>query len=115
MTYKLSCTALVLCAAAFAVPALAGSPVSNFDPSQPSVAIRYSEADLATPAGARALASRIKDAAILVCGGDSVVDRQAVGYDDCREAAIDAALSSVKAPMVAEALGRHGLTSLAAR
>jgi UrcA family protein len=115
MMYKLSCAALALCAAAFAAPALAGSPTSDFETNQPRVEIRYDAAALATADGAAALASRIKDAAALVCGGDSVIDQQAVDYDVCREGAIDAALSSVRAPMVSEALGRHSLTSLAAR
>ena len=72
-----------------------------------SVSIRISTADLASPGRARSLAIRLRAAAATVCGGD--VDRVARTSDlfaKCREAAIDHAVSGLKAPLLAQALGR---------
>ena len=71
-----------------------------------SVKIRYSDADIHSADGARRLALRIRVAADRVCGGGEVVAYSADSLKECRRGAIDRALSSLQAPMVAEALGR---------
>jgi UrcA family protein len=115
MTHKVTCAGIALWATvSLTVPALA-FPVGNGDTTQVSTAVRYTASDLTTPGGAKALASRIKDAATFVCGGDSVIDRQAIDYDACRDNAIDGALATLKAPMVSAALGRKVPTGLASR
>jgi UrcA family protein len=71
-----------------------------------SVKIRYNDADIHSADGARRLALRIRVAADRVCGGGEVVAYSADSLKECRRGAIDRALSSLQAPMVAEALGR---------
>ena len=76
--------------------------------------IRYRDADLHTATGAKAVALRIRNAADFVCG-DNPMRRQESDFLPCREAAVDRALATLGAPMVAAALGRTSGSGLAQR
>jgi UrcA family protein len=102
----------ILAAAAFA-------STSAADPTQSgdglSRVVQVGGLDLHTQAGAKIAARRIHQAADYVCGGDSLLWRQASTFQDCRNDAIDRALASLKAPMVSAALGRQTPTGMASR
>jgi UrcA family protein len=116
MTNRLACATVALCAAALAAPALAQSPAGDSDTTTVSTVVKYRVPELTTARGAKAVALRIEHAANSVCGGDSIIDRQAVTFDACRDDAIDGALETLNAPMVSAALGRlPAPRSLAAR
>lgn len=96
---------VVLAAGATAATAADRDPFAGAAPR--AIAIHASQADLASPARARALAIRIRAAASTVCGGDvDPVVRTSDLFAKCREAAIDHALSALNAPVLAQALGR---------
>jgi UrcA family protein len=67
--------------------------------------IRYTEAELQTPDGAKALAFRIRQAAMDVCGGESLVLRTRASFYRCTNAAAERAAAGLNAPLVREALG----------
>lgn len=77
------------------------------------VAVTYSDLDVSTEAGARALLSRIEKAAAEACGkspfyyssysiAPSLASKQ---FDECRTNAINSAVKSVKAPKVQQIFG----------
>jgi UrcA family protein len=75
--------------------------------------VRYSPADVHTAKGAQSLALRIRVAAAKACGSETdFFYPNSDGFIRCRERAIDKAIRSLDAPMVAQALGR-GETTLA--
>lgn len=92
-------TALALCGAASAADLGADA--------QASVVVRTDDVNLSTPAGARLMALRIRNAATAVCGANlnPVAFRLSEGFSHCREAAIDRAVHQLRTPFVAEALG----------
>jgi UrcA family protein len=68
--------------------------------------VTYAEADLRTAAGARALAFRIRQAAMQVCGGDSLLVRTGTGFYRCTRDTTDHAIAGLNAPLVRQALQR---------
>jgi UrcA family protein len=70
------------------------------------IKLRYTEADLHSTQGAKAMAQRIRVAADEACGSVALFAANPGVERDCREAAIDRAAAALKAPLVAEALGR---------
>jgi|HubBroStandDraft_1064217.scaffolds.fasta_scaffold504146_1 UrcA family protein len=92
-----------------ALAACGGASAAGFAASEPgSVTVRTDDVNLHTPAGARLMALRIRNAAAAACGGEiyPVVIRFSDGFIRCREAAVDRAVRDLNAPMVADALGR---------
>jgi UrcA family protein len=86
------------------VAAAAESPASAPD----SVVVRTDDVNLHSPAGARLIALRIRNAAAAACGGnvDPVAIRFSDGFRRCRETAIGRAVRELNAPLVATALDR---------
>ena len=72
------------------------------------VIVKATDAELHTPAGAKALALRVRNAAAEACGRDDEPNavRFSEGFIKCREAAIDQAIQDIGSPMLADALGR---------
>jgi len=93
-------TALALSGAASAAGLDAGD--------RASVVVRTDDVNLHSPAGAKLMALRIRNAAASACGGDvyPLAVRFSEGFARCRETAIDRAVRDLNTPMVAEALGR---------
>lgn len=85
-----------LCAAAvaatlFAVPAIAG------DTEQRSITVRYGDLNLASEAGAAALAERVNRAAVSVCGPEETRRLEEVlAFKECRFRAIAKARPQMK-------------------
>jgi len=102
----------ILAAAAFA-PIASADTASTTD--HVSRVVEVGDLDLHSQAGARTAARRIHQAADYVCGGESLLWRQASDFQSCRNDAIDRALASLKAPMVSAALGRQTSTGMASR
>jgi UrcA family protein len=99
--------ALTLSAAlALGVPSCAGSLAMPGDEERNVIRLKYAEADLQTVRGAKALALRLRVAAAEVCGGESPLVRTGGQFPRCREAAIDRAIATLNAPLLADALGR---------
>jgi UrcA family protein len=71
------------------------------------VAVSYSDLNLAHEDGARTLLTRLDHAATHVCGGrPSIADLHArSSYEACRKAAMDRAVATVHAPLVASLYG----------
>ncbi len=110
--------------AAFAIAAIAviaGAPASAAplpvwdDDATVSVTVHYQRAELGTQAGAARLAQRIRLAAREVCGGGDPLARMQFNFDACRRHAIDRAIATLDAPLLADALGRVPAAALAAR
>jgi|SRR5579872_3175218 len=108
-------TATVALSAALAIgaPASAAGLAVFGDGERNVVTVKYTETDLHTVRGAKALAVRVRVAAEDVCGASDPVVRQGDQFYACREAAIDRAMAQVSAPLVAEAL--HVSTRLSAQ
>jgi UrcA family protein len=102
--------ALVCAAPAFAEPL----KVSDAD-EKVSVVVHYSDADLHSISGAARMAARIRSAARQVCGGDDPVMTLSNSFPACEHRAVDRALASLDAPLVADALGRAPRSAVAAR
>jgi UrcA family protein len=104
-----TCVCVAACTAAvFASPAAA-------QPEQITRVVHVGDLDLHTQADAKIAARRIHVAADYVCGGDNTLFRQDWSFDQCRDGAIDRALASLQAPLVAAALGRPASVGLASR
>ena len=73
-----------------------------------AVRIKVTPAELSTPDGARKVAFRLRVAAYTVCGGYSPHGREATDFDQCRQSAIERAVSGINAPVLARALGLQG-------
>lgn len=75
---------------------------------EPSMVVRYTELDLTTQHGAKALYSRIVNAAESVC---PAVDMNNLSAKDkrqvCVQRAVNAAVSSVSSPMLAATAAAH--------
>jgi UrcA family protein len=92
---KIVSLALAAAAAVAAVPALAQS-VSVADDGSFRAAVSYSDLNLATPAGQRALHGRLKTAANIACGGEGYLDVESVrAAADCRKSFMAAARPKV--------------------
>ena len=68
--------------------------------------VTYTEDDLRTVAGAKRLAFRTRQAAMDVCGGDSLLVRTTRRFRDCTEDAVDRAIAGLNAPLLRAALHR---------
>lgn len=99
--------ALVLVAAMTAAGSAFAAPLTvSGDNELVTAKVTYVDADLRDPRGSRMLAFRIRQAASDVCGGDSTLVRIGAQFQRCRDGAVDRALNTLSAPMVAQALGR---------
>src|SRR5580658_2604547 len=107
--------ALVLSAAlALGAPSSAGTSVMTGGDQRSVIRLKYAQADLQTVRGAKALALRLRIAAADVCGGEFALVRTGNQFARCREAAIDRAITTLNAPLLADALGRRTSPSLQA-
>ena len=102
--------ALTLSAAlAFGAPSNASSPVPAGDEQRSIVKLKYAGDDLQTVRGAKALAPRLRVSAADVCGGEFPLVRTGDQFARRREAAVDRAIATLNAPLLAQALGRGHL------
>ena len=101
-------TVLAACAALGAV----GSAHAATSGSPAAITVRYSDLNLATEPGSRALYERIVAAAHQVCAVEGISDfRAVVAARKCRERAIAHAVRDVNSPMLAAVYAerlRHG-------
>jgi UrcA family protein len=84
---------------------------STPDESVPSITVRYSDLDVTSDEGARALYQRILEAAQRVCDPHSSDVMTLLGEHYCRQQAIERAVRSVGSPRLAalhRASGEHG-------
>ena len=96
----------VLCLAAIVQPAAAQSydlrPGFSFDSTKVVTYTRvpYSDIDVTSPAGLRALLQRIENAADAVCGGaaNTVSKPEKEDYRECREIAVSGAVAKMRSP-----------------
>lgn len=100
-------TALSLALTSTAAWAQPSAPFHR-DPALNSRAIRVSDLDLTSVAGARRLANRIKAAAQDVCESDSVLANATPAFHHCIEDTIAQAAARVDSPLVNAALGLSG-------
>ena len=108
--------AVAICAVvAITAPAMAASAAGSDGAGRATRVLPYTAADLYTAAGARRLASRIKFAAASACASSDPLEYMDDGLTICRKEAIDRALGALNAPLVAQALGRSPLSSMAQR
>jgi UrcA family protein len=107
--HLLAGTLTLSAALAFGAPSNASSPVLAGDEQRNVVKLKYAGDDLQTVRGAKALALRLRVAAADVCGGEFPLVRTGDQFGRCREAAIDRAITTLNAPLLAEALGRGHL------
>ena len=115
MSHSIS-PAVAICAVfAITAPAMAASASGSDDTGRATRVLGYTSADLYTVSGARRLASRIKFAAASVCASSDPLEYMDDGLTTCRREAIDRALATLNAPLVAQALGRSPLSSMAQR
>nr|MEA2797572.1 hypothetical protein [Phenylobacterium sp.] len=112
-----------LCLAAIASPAAAQTyvlrPGLSFDPTKVVTYTRvpYSDIDVASPAGIRALLQRIEDAADAVCGGGAtkVSKQEKEDYAECRDIAVSGAVAKVRNPALTTLASRRRAELRAAR
>ena len=97
----------VLCRAAAATlacaaPVLAQSSLAQTSDTVPSVAVKYGDLDLGSPAGARVLFRRIEAAAKTACGGAPDIRQldQLARFEACRRSAVARAVVAVDSPML---------------
>ena len=109
--------ALALSAAiAICAPANAGGFAVQGQHSNNAIKLKYTEADLNTAQGAKALAGRIRLAADRACRAEAPSASDAGELMECRQRAIARAIKDLNAPLLADALGRSaGLPAVAIR
>jgi UrcA family protein len=93
-------------ALAAAAPAFAAPLAIWGDDEKVTAKVTYNDAELRSTEGAAKLAFRIRMAARQVCGGDNPVVMTGAHFLRCQHKAIDQAVASLNAPLVADALGR---------
>jgi UrcA family protein len=71
-----------------------------------AIKLQYAQADLHSTQGAKALARRIREAAVQSCSAEAPFADALVVESQCREATINRAIRDLNAPLVADALGR---------
>jgi UrcA family protein len=112
---RISLSALTFAAVVAASPVLS-APLSVWnDDEKVAVKVAYQDAELRSPAGAARLAFRIRTAARQACGGDNLLVTTGFRFLRCQHRAIDQALATLDAPLVADALGRAPATAVANR
>lgn len=91
--------------------AIAAAPIRAASFDRPQVTVSYSDLDLSRPAGAAALLDRLSTAARAVCGGVPDIRNLAAmsNFRACRKEAMDRAVASIRAPLVAQLYGRPDL------
>ena len=104
--------------AAAALTLAGAASAQAVDPSaQPSISIRYSDLDLKSEDGAKAMAARIQTAADAVCGqrpDPMLLDRRAA-FDTCHKATVERALDQLHAPLVTAMAGQSTTVLIAGR
>jgi UrcA family protein len=71
-----------------------------------AIKLRCVQADLHSSQGAKALARRIRAAAVQACSAEALFADALVVERECKEAAINRVIRELNAPLVADALGR---------
>jgi UrcA family protein len=103
-------TALVAAFASLAIAAGAhAQTVQSIDVNGDSVVretVKFGDLDVATSAGVKRLAFRIRLAADDVCGGVSPLAQTGVDFQACVDRSVDRAATRLGMPMVADATGR---------
>jgi UrcA family protein len=110
-------TTPVLCLAAAATLTCAAPVLAQTSDTAPSVAVKYRDLNIGSPAGARILLERIEAAASTACGGAPDIrqlDRWA-SFEACRKSAVARAVVAVDSPMLTAVAHRGPPASLAAR
>lgn len=86
-------------------------PGLSFDPTKVVTYTRvpYSDIDVTSAAGVRALLQRIEDAADAVCGGGAtkVSKQEKEDYAECRDIAVSGAVAKVRNPALTMLASRH--------
>lgn len=100
--------AAIAAAATVAATAAYAQPIGVWgDNDKTQARVTYSDSEVRTLSGAKALAFRIRVAAARVCGADDPIVRSGWRFADCRESAIDRAVRTLGSSLVADALGRQ--------
>ena len=117
MTRHFIPAALAACAAMTCAAADAAVPLSvQRENREVHARVQYTEAEIQSPTGSRAVALRVRKAADRVCGGDNPLLRPTPRFQRCRDATIDRVVRTLDAAPVAEALGRAtGVSAVAVR
>ena len=118
-----SLVAGALCLAAIAQPAAAQTyvlrPGISFDSTKvvTYTHVPYSDIDITSAAGVRALLQRIEGAADAVCGGGAskVSKQEKEDYAECRDIAVSGAVAKVRNPALTTLASRHRTELRAAR
>ena len=95
-------TTPVLCLAAAAALSCAAPALAQTSDTVPSVSVKYSDANIGSPAGAQVLLKRIEAAANTACGGAPDIrqlDRWA-SFEACRTSAVARAVAAIDSPML---------------
>ncbi len=110
-------TTPVLCLAAAAALSCAAPALAQTSDTLPSVAVKYGDLDLGSPAGAQRLLKRIEAAANTACGGAPDIRQlnQWTNFEACRKSAIARAVVAVDSPMLTATAHRGFPASFAAR
>jgi UrcA family protein len=110
-------TAPVLCLAAAATLSCAAPVLAQTSDTVPSVAVKYGNLDIGSPAGAQVLLRRIEAAANTVCGGAPDIRQlhQWASFEACRRSAVARAVVAVDSPMLTAMAHRGAAASFAAR
>ena len=95
-------TASILCLAAAAALSCAAPVLAQSSDTVPSVAVKYGDLDLGSPAGAQRLLKRIEAAANTACGGAPDIRQlnQWTNFEACRKSAIARAVVAVDSPVL---------------
>jgi len=110
-------TAPVLSLAAAITLSCAATAFAQTSDSVPSVSVRYSDLDIASPAGVQMLLKRIDAAANTACGGVPDIRQlhQWANFEACRRSAVARAVATVDSPMLTATAHRRSPASFAAR
>jgi UrcA family protein len=95
-------TTPVLCLAAAFTLWCAAPALAQTSDAVPSVAVKYGDLNIASPAGAQALLKRIEAAANSACGGAPDIRQfdQLADFEACRRSAVARAVVAVDSPML---------------
>lgn len=95
-------TAPVLCLAAAATLSCAIPAFAQTSDTVPSVAVKYSDLNIGSRAGAQVLLKRIDAAANTACGGAPDIRQlnQLASFEACRRSAVARAVVAVDSPML---------------
>jgi UrcA family protein len=110
-------TAPVLGLAAAAALAWAAPVLAQTSDTVPSVAVKYGDLNIGSPAGAKALLDRIEAAANTACGDrpDIRVLSQWASFEACRKSAVARAVDAVDSPVLTAMAHGDALARFAAR